>query len=62
MAQSTCPKCESHSFEVVNVTPDNSRFTLMFVQCAECGAVVGTMDLRNIGEMISQLPDQLRSR
>ncbi len=62
MAQSTCPKCESHSFEAVNVTPDNSRFTLIFIQCAECGAVVGTMDMRNIGEMISQLPDQLRPR
>ena len=60
MAQSTCPKCESHNFEVVAAEPYNSKFKLMFVQCSECGAVVGTLDLQNVGVLINQLSSRIR--
>ncbi len=52
MAASTCPRCWGTSFEMVQHTPRNSGFTLMFVQCAHCGAVVGTMDIYNIGDLL----------
>lgn len=37
-----------------------ARFKLMFIQCASCGAVVGTMDYYNIGNAIHKLADGLR--
>ncbi len=45
MATSTCPRCWGTSFEMVQHTPGNSGFTFIFVQCAHCGTVVGTIDV-----------------
>ena len=59
MAQSTCPKCGGHIFEVVENTPKNSHFTLFFVQCASCGCVVGTHEHAHIGTLIRTLADKL---
>jgi predicted nucleic-acid-binding Zn-ribbon protein len=44
MAQSTCPKCDCHTFEAVQVQPENYLFPLIFIQCKHCGAVVGVFD------------------
>lgn len=63
MAWSTCPKCDNHSFELVEDTPIGSAFKLMFVQCTSCGAVVGVMDYYNIGQRMNELEkkiDELR--
>lgn len=54
MALSTCPKCNSTSFEVKEHEPRNSKFKLNFVQCASCGAVVGARDFYNTGAMLLQ--------
>ncbi|MHB8063851.1 MAG: hypothetical protein ACYDG2_14675 [Ruminiclostridium sp.] len=61
MAWSTCPKCNSHNFEVVEKSPSVSNFKLMFVQCLYCGAVVGVMDYYNIGQRLDELEKKLDS-
>lgn len=56
MALSTCIKCGGlTTFEIVENTPLNSAFKLMFVQCARCGGVVGAMDYYNIGEQTADI-------
>ena len=59
MAWSTCPKCDNHSFELVENTPRKSSFKLMFVQCTSCGAVVGVLDYYNIGQRINELEGKI---
>ena len=44
MAISTCQKCESHVFERGLITPLRERRAVSVLQCASCGAVVGTLD------------------
>jgi len=44
MATSKCGHCKSATFEVKEVEPRESRFKLIFVQCASCGVPVGVID------------------
>jgi hypothetical protein len=44
MAVSTCAKCEGLVFERGLVTPLGEQRTISVLQCAGCGAVVGTLD------------------
>jgi hypothetical protein len=60
MAVSTCPKCDSTSFEAKEHSPHGSNFKYQFIQCASCGAVVGVMDYFNIGGMLQTLATKLR--
>ncbi|MDT5121819.1 MAG: hypothetical protein QOC96_1301 [Acidobacteriota bacterium] len=55
MAYSTCPKCNSHSFEMKEAEPANAMYKVNFVQCSSCGAVVGVMDYFNIGVLLRKL-------
>ncbi|HHT9109393.1 MAG TPA: hypothetical protein ACFYD9_12155 [Candidatus Wunengus sp. YC64] len=59
MAISTCPKCDNILFEVVENSPVNSDFKYLFIQCNSCGAVVGTMDYYNIGEILTEIQQRL---
>jgi translation initiation factor 2 beta subunit (eIF-2beta)/eIF-5 len=59
MAQSSCPKCDSHSFEMVEGNPEHSNFRLMYIQCSSCGAVVGVMDYYNIGSKLEELKKKI---
>lgn len=52
-------KCESNHFELVEYTPQKSRFKLMFVQCGSCGTVVGVLDFYNIGNLIHEFAEKL---
>lgn len=61
MALSLCPKCENHSFEMVEVEPGNWRFKIMFVQCTSCGTVVGTMDYFNLSTLIHELKEKVEN-
>lgn len=61
MALSLCPKCENHRFEMVEVEPGNWRFKIMFVQCASCGTVVGTMDYFNLSTLIHELKEKVEN-
>ena len=51
MAQSKCVKCESTRFEMKDSPAmGGTDFVWLFVQCAECGGVVGVVDFhRNAG-------------
>ena len=44
MAISTCTKCNSHSFELVPLTPIGETRNLTLVQCANCGTPVGALN------------------
>ena len=44
MAISTCLKCEGHAFERGLITPLREPRAVSVLQCANCGAVVGTLD------------------
>lgn len=44
MTISTCPKCEGHAFERALVTPLREQRPVPVLQCAACGAVVGTLE------------------
>jgi excinuclease UvrABC ATPase subunit len=52
MALSTCPKCENSIFELKENSPRHSNFKYNFVQCSECGAVVGVLDFFNISALL----------
>jgi len=59
MATSTCPKCDSTSFECVEAPITGLEFRHNFIQCAQCGAVVGVLDYYNLGNLLRQIADKL---
>ena len=58
-SSSKCPNCVSSSFEVVNETPNHSRFKLQFVRCSSCKTVIGVLEYNNIGALIEILAKKL---
>lgn len=62
MAWSKCPSCHKSNFEMVEATPKNSAFKVMFVQCALCGAVVGVMDYINSCSLIEILGKEVEKQ
>jgi hypothetical protein len=42
--QAKCSKCEGSEFEVVNETPVNSNYELIFVRCTNWHSVLGVID------------------
>ena len=59
MANSTCPKCASTRFEMKEHKPAGSKFPIMFVQCANCGAVVGITDFHNVPLLLERMARQI---
>jgi hypothetical protein len=59
MALSTCIKCGSTLFEVKQVTPLGSNFILNFIQCSNCGGVVGVVEYLNIGAELQEIKRRL---
>lgn len=55
MAKSSCVKCGSQSFECKEARPEDSKYVLMFIQCANCGGVIGVMEDMNIGAMLEEI-------
>lgn len=56
MAESKCPRCDSRHFEVVHANNlQGTNRTILFVQCANCGSVVGVLDFINIGLQVNDL-------
>jgi hypothetical protein len=55
MAESTCVKCGSHTFEAKEREVSDSKFTYLFIQCISCGGVVGVLDRLNIGKALHQI-------
>ncbi len=46
MPQSTCIKCGGERFEIRDSRLKRKGSRVVFVQCAECGGVVGAFELR----------------
>ena len=59
MPTSRCAHCESRQFELKEAEPRDSRFKLMFIQCASCGRVVGVTDAHNVPNLIHRLARKL---
>jgi uncharacterized Zn finger protein len=60
MPASICPKCSTKVFEMVEKDDvKNSNFKMMFIQCANCGTVVGVTDYFNVGQMLRMIMDKL---
>jgi hypothetical protein len=49
-------------FEVKQVEPRGSAFKLNFVQCTNCGGVVGVMEYHNIGALIEKMQSDLERK
>jgi len=58
--KSICPSCSNTEFEVVNETPVNSNYELIFVRCTSCKSVVGVIDYYNVGTLIKKLAAKLK--
>lgn len=58
--QSKCPNCSNTDFEVVNNTPVNSNYELMFIRCTSCKTVAGVLDYYNVGSLIKKLASKLK--
>lgn len=60
MPESKCPSCGCTRFEVVHAKDiAGTTRSILFVQCADCGGVVGTLDFVNMGIQASQLKNEL---
>lgn len=62
MAKSCCIKCGGNQFEVVNANNlEGSTRALLFVQCSDCGAVVGVLDYLNVSVQAERVKNDLRT-
>lgn len=59
MAMSTCLRCGGTTFETCDKEPRGSRYKLVFIQCSECGGVLGVLDFYNIGQLVHDLAKAL---
>lgn len=59
MATSSCPKCGKHAFELKTHSPAGSQFKFMFIQCSDCGCVVGTTDYFNVPSLLEKIAAKL---
>lgn len=62
MVQSRCLKCDSSHFEVVHANLEGSARPILFVQCADCGAVVGALDFLNISVKAERVKNELKMK
>lgn len=58
--KSKCPGCSNTEFEVVNETPVNSNYELIFVRCTSCKVVIGVIDYYNVGALVKKLAAKLK--
>jgi len=59
MMQSICPVCQNTTFEVVENTPQGSRYKVMFIQCAKCGSVLGVQPYEYIPLLVHKVQKML---
>lgn len=59
MAQSTCIKCGNGRFELKEQEPERSNYKYQFVQCTNCGGVVGVVEYLNNGALLNQIKERL---
>ncbi|GAB6152841.1 hypothetical protein JCM17380_15910 [Desulfosporosinus burensis] len=62
MAQSCCIKCGCTQFEAVHANNlEGTTRALLFVQCSDCGAVVGVLDFLNVSVQVERVKNELRT-
>lgn len=61
MAQSRCLKCGGNKFEVVHANNlEGTTRAVLFVQCTECGSVVGVLDFLNVSVKAERVKNDIR--
>ncbi len=58
---SKCGSCSGTRFKVVEQSPEDSRYKLLFIQCATCQVPVGVTEYYNSGAMLDKLEKKLKS-
>ncbi|HBV85546.1 MAG TPA: hypothetical protein DEF42_02545 [Desulfosporosinus sp.] len=62
MAQSSCIKCGNNRFEVVHANNlEGTTRAVLFVQCTNCGSVVGVLDFLNVSIKAERMKNDLRT-
>jgi hypothetical protein len=62
MAQSRCIKCGNAQFEVVHANNlEGTVRPVLFVQCSDCGTVVGVLDFLNVSVQVDRVKNELRT-
>ncbi len=63
MANSSCPKCGKHAFELVTTHISGSNYKYNFVQCSAygCGTVVGVVDYFHTGTKLDKIQEAVDS-
>lgn len=62
MAESSCIKCGNKQFEVVHANNlEGTTRAVLFVQCTECGSVVGVLDFLNVSVKAERIKNDLRT-
>jgi len=63
MAQSQCIKCGGSKFEVVHANNlEGTTRAVLFVQCIDCGSVVGVLDFLNVSVKAERVKNDLLMR
>lgn len=60
MAQSKCIKCDNTRFELKETEPMKAAHKYNFVQCTQCGGVVGVVEFFNTGDLLAQIGHHLK--
>ena len=58
MAQSICPNCKGTTFEGVEKSIIGLRYRVTFIQCANCGCVVGVLNTAVLSNQITEIAKQ----
>lgn len=62
MAESRCIKCGKSHFEVVHANNlEGTTRAVLFVQCTNCGSVVGVLDFLNVSVKAERMKNDLRT-
>lgn len=60
MATSTCTKCGHTSFEMVECGISGLRFKRDFLQCGQCGGVIGVIEADNLNARLDAIEKRLK--
>ena len=60
MASSTCVKCGHTTFEMVESSISGLRFKRDFLQCGQCGGVVGVIESDNLNGRLDAIEERLK--
>ena len=59
MASSTCLRCGHEAFEMAESSIAGLRFKRDFLQCAQCGGVVGVIESDNLNARLDSIEKRL---